>query len=270
MDRPAEDDPPRRRPRRKAEPIAHVLADERDQLLEGVVLRADAGAFERPIREVGLQRLDEAALGLRREIALDRLRPGDRRLPRLEVQHRRKRRARPVRGGKLREPRSAVGDRRTRRRCWWCRNRLRPNVASDIVTLRSHPTEFKPQRHRDTEIRERTLQIPTRRTSTGIAGRHARIEEPRERKPAICRRLAFPRLFEPRCRRRRRATRSASVSRCLRGFVNRTGARLRRRYLIPAAAPPSRRPRSRAGRAASWRRRRRAAGSRARRRTPAG
>ena len=86
-----------------------MLADERDQLLEGVVLRADAGAFERPIREVGLQRLDEAALGLRREIALDRLRPRDRRLPRLEVQHRRKRRTRTVRGGKLSEAGSAGG-----------------------------------------------------------------------------------------------------------------------------------------------------------------
>jgi hypothetical protein len=54
-----------------------VLADERDQPFERVVLRPDPGAFERPVGEVRLERLDEAPLSLRREVALDRLRSGD-------------------------------------------------------------------------------------------------------------------------------------------------------------------------------------------------
>ena len=107
--RPAEDDPPRRRPRREPELIAHVLADERDQLLERVVLRADAGSFERPVREVRLQRLDEAALRLRRKVAFDRRRSCDRRLLWLEVQDRRKGRPGAVSARELREMGRARG-----------------------------------------------------------------------------------------------------------------------------------------------------------------
>ena len=86
MDRAAEDDPPRRGPRRKPELVAHVPGDERDQLLQRVVLRADRRPLEGAVAEVGLQRLDEAALRLRGEIAFDRRRSGDRGRPRLEVE----------------------------------------------------------------------------------------------------------------------------------------------------------------------------------------
>ena len=76
MHRPSEDDPPRRWP---GEPglLAHVLADERDQFFERVVLRPDARAFEGAVGKVGLQRLDESPAGLRRQITLDREGAGD-------------------------------------------------------------------------------------------------------------------------------------------------------------------------------------------------
>ena len=145
-----------------AELIAHVLADQRDQFLERVVLRADAGAFERAIGEVGLQRLDEAALGLRREIALDRLRSGDRRLLRLEVEHRRKRRPRPVRGRKLREPGRAVGVNERDGAVGRAEIDSDPGGLSQAVTLHSCPRVYttEAQRHRDPE---RTHRLQTRR-----------------------------------------------------------------------------------------------------------
>ena len=108
-----EHDPPRRRPRRKPEVVVQVPAEERDQRLEGVVPGPDAGPLERPIGEIGLERLQEPALGLRLEILLDRGGPGDRWLPGLEVQHGGKRRLPPDRGRELHEPGVAcrVGDR---------------------------------------------------------------------------------------------------------------------------------------------------------------
>ena len=220
MDRPAEDDPPRRRPRRKARAVAHVLADERDQLLERVVLRADAGAFERPVREVGLQRLDEAALGLRREIALDRLAPrrptasSARSTAPTETSAAARARSETARGGERR------WRRRKRRRCWSCRNRRRPSSCSDMSrAIASHEiTATETQRHRASRAhaadRQRVAQSAGDRRPTRAQRTNEREHKPFDRARRACVPAARSRT---RCRRRRRATRVGSVSLCLRG-----------------------------------------------------
>ena len=81
---------------------------ERDQLFEGVVLRANPGAFESAVGEVRLQRLDEAAFGLGREVAFDRRGAGDRRRPGREIQHRGERRSWTVDGRKRGQARRLV------------------------------------------------------------------------------------------------------------------------------------------------------------------
>jgi hypothetical protein len=156
-----------------------MLADEGDQLLERVVLRADAGAFERAVGEIGLEGLDESPAGFRREITLDREGAGDRRLRRLEIQHRGKRRTRSVAGRKLHQAGNAgridKGDRAVRR----AEIDSDPGRVFHAVTLRSCP-RILPQRLRDTEL------LNHRVTGALRSGAHA---------PTSTRRGAFSSVF---------------------------------------------------------------------------
>ena len=223
--------------------LAHVLADERDQLLERVVLRADAGAFERAVGEVGLERLDEAPVGFRRQIALDREGAGDRRLRRLEIQHRRKRRTRSVAGRKLHEAGNAgridEGDRAVRR----AEVDSYPGGLFHAVTLRSCPRIC----HRDTETQRFSTtgaqgHRDPERTHRRNASHAAAVRQARSRRSPDTQDPTINTILRARVTRRERSVgrRSrpmcdafSSVSQCLGGFVDRTGARS---FADPASA----------------------------------